>query len=308
MMRNIPDFHFLDLGVAALGRHAISIYNSSSPEQVVVPGRATARRSSRSSRTTASRSGSSRCARSSPSLGDDREPQPRRRASSRCSTAAPSTSPRCRRACTPGHARHGDLHVGHHRSAEGRDDLATATSCGPPRATCGCSTWSRSGFRAVSYLPMAHIAERMSTHYLAVMGGYEVTDCPDPGRSPPTRARSARRSCSACRGCGRRSTPACRPPSAPTRRRRPSSTRRSRPPSRSRSDAPSAPPPPRTTPPTQFLDEVAFAGVRALVGLDAVEFAITGAAPIPAELHQLVPRHRRAAVGDLRHVREHRAR
>ena len=29
---------------------------------------------------------------------------------------------------------------------------------------------------------MAHIAERMSTHYLAVMGGYEVTDCPDPGQ------------------------------------------------------------------------------------------------------------------------------
>ena len=34
----------------------------------------------------------------------------------------------------------------------------------------------------------------------------------------------------------------------------------------------------------QFLDEAAFAGVRALVGLDAVEYAITGAAPIPAEL------------------------
>jgi long-chain acyl-CoA synthetase len=33
-----------------------------------------------------------------------------------------------------------------------------------------------------------------------------------------------------------------------------------------------------------FLDEVAFAPVRALVGLDAVEYAITGAAPIPPEL------------------------
>jgi long-chain acyl-CoA synthetase len=34
MMRNIPAFHFIDLGVAALGATAISIYNSSSPEQV----------------------------------------------------------------------------------------------------------------------------------------------------------------------------------------------------------------------------------------------------------------------------------
>jgi long-chain acyl-CoA synthetase len=34
----------------------------------------------------------------------------------------------------------------------------------------------------------------------------------------------------------------------------------------------------------QFLDEAAFSGVRALIGLDAVEYAISGAAPIPAEL------------------------
>src|SRR5690606_3659347 len=33
-----------------------------------------------------------------------------------------------------------------------------------------------------------------------------------------------------------------------------------------------------------FLDEVAFAQVRQLVGLDQVELAITGAAPIPADL------------------------
>jgi long-chain acyl-CoA synthetase len=33
-----------------------------------------------------------------------------------------------------------------------------------------------------------------------------------------------------------------------------------------------------------FLDEVAFANVRELVGLDALQFAVTGAAPIPPEL------------------------
>jgi long-chain acyl-CoA synthetase len=33
-----------------------------------------------------------------------------------------------------------------------------------------------------------------------------------------------------------------------------------------------------------FLDEVAFSNVRTLVGLDAVQFAVTGAAPIPPDL------------------------
>jgi long-chain acyl-CoA synthetase len=37
------------------------------------------------------------------------------------------------------------------------------------------------GFRALSYLPMAHIAERMSSHYLGILAGLEVTTCPDAG-------------------------------------------------------------------------------------------------------------------------------
>jgi len=38
------------------------------------------------------------------------------------------------------------------------------------------------GFRLVSYLPMAHVAERMVTHYFHVLDGTEVTSCPDPGQ------------------------------------------------------------------------------------------------------------------------------
>jgi len=38
------------------------------------------------------------------------------------------------------------------------------------------------GFRLVSYLPMAHIAERMVTHYFHVLDGTEVTSCPDPAQ------------------------------------------------------------------------------------------------------------------------------
>jgi long-chain acyl-CoA synthetase len=38
------------------------------------------------------------------------------------------------------------------------------------------------GWRAVSYLPMAHIAERMASHYLGIASAFEVTTCPDPGQ------------------------------------------------------------------------------------------------------------------------------
>jgi long-chain acyl-CoA synthetase len=38
------------------------------------------------------------------------------------------------------------------------------------------------GWRAVSYLPMAHIAERMTSHYLAIASPFEVTTCPEPGQ------------------------------------------------------------------------------------------------------------------------------
>jgi long-chain acyl-CoA synthetase len=38
------------------------------------------------------------------------------------------------------------------------------------------------GLRLVSYLPMAHIAERMNSHYLWAMSGTEITCCPDPSQ------------------------------------------------------------------------------------------------------------------------------
>lgn len=45
-------------------------------------------------------------------------------------------------------------------------------------------TWDidLAGRRIVSYLPMAHIAERMVSHYQNALLGVEVTACPDPGR------------------------------------------------------------------------------------------------------------------------------
>ena len=40
------------------------------------------------------------------------------------------------------------------------------------------------GMRIVSYLPMAHIAERMVSYYMALLFGTEITCCPDPALFP----------------------------------------------------------------------------------------------------------------------------
>jgi long-chain acyl-CoA synthetase len=57
------------------------------------------------------------------------------------------------------------------------------------------------GLRAISWLPMAHVAERLSTHYLAMADGSEVTTCSDRGRSPSSCSPSAPGSSSPRRGC-----------------------------------------------------------------------------------------------------------
>ncbi|MGQ0825615.1 MAG: AMP-dependent synthetase/ligase [Actinomycetota bacterium] len=44
---------------------------------------------------------------------------------------------------------------------------------------------SPNGWRVVSYLPMAHIAERTVSHYMGIAAPYEVTTCPDPGLLVP---------------------------------------------------------------------------------------------------------------------------
>jgi long-subunit acyl-CoA synthetase (AMP-forming) len=77
------------------------------------------------------------------------------------------------------------------------DDLATVIytsgTTGPPKGVmldhanicwtvdsiAAALDFSPEGYRIVSYLPMAHIAERLTTHYAGMVFGYEVTTCPD---------------------------------------------------------------------------------------------------------------------------------
>jgi long-chain acyl-CoA synthetase len=143
------------------------------------------------------------------------------------------------------------------------------------------------GWRVVSYLPMAHIAERSTSHYNAILAGYEVTTCPDTGKigeylreTRPHLAFGVPRIWEKMQA----GVEAALAADAEKKQKfdeavaaaKPIVTKRTLEGDAALSDDE------RQT--YAFLDEVAFKPVRQLVGLDAVEAAVTGAAPIPFEL------------------------
>ena len=70
------------------------------------------------------------------------------------------------------------LHVGHDRSAEGRRaHPRKRPRTARRRRAPGSGLTDR--MRVISYLPMAHIAERLVTHYLPIAHGWRVTTCAD---------------------------------------------------------------------------------------------------------------------------------
>jgi long-chain acyl-CoA synthetase len=281
MMRNIPDFHFIDLAIASLGATSISIYNSSAPDQVAyLVGHCRAELAiveddSFEARFAAVRS-------ELPALK-----QVVNLADEGVRDALYGSSPldlaQACQACTP-------------------ETLATVIytsgTTGPPKGvmlTHRNVVWTAQGllsmldvepvgFRAVSFLPMAHIAERLSTHYLAVMGGYEVTTCPVPGQIaeyardvhpqimfgvPRVWEKIYAGVQAAMAGDPERKAQLDEAVEAaiPIVERRTMGT------ASAEDDST-----------WEFLDAVAFSQLRATVGLDAIRYAVSGAAPIPPEL------------------------
>lgn len=137
------------------------------------------------------------------------------------------------------------------------------------------------GKRAVSYLPMAHIAERMMSHYQGLMLGYSVYCCPDPNQlssylkevhpeilfGVPRVWEKIYNGVNAALSAN------------PDNKAKFDDAVAAALVIKAAERAGSVTPEQLET--WAFLDSVAFAAVRALVGLDAVQVAVTGAAAIP---------------------------
>lgn len=281
MMRNIPDFHFVDLAVAALGATSISIYNSSSPEQVAyLVGHCGAEVA-----IVEDDGFEQRFAKVSDQLPDlhtilDLAHEGVRDA---LYGAAPLDLAAEVRSCTP-------------------DSLATVIytsgTTGPPKGvmlTHRNVVWTAQGylqmldvepvgFRSISYLPMAHIAERMSTHYLAVVGGYEVTTCPDPSQIAAYAREVHPQIMFGVPRVWEKIHAGVQAALAadPDKKRQFDDAVRAAVPIVERRTLGTASDEDNST--WELLDSAAFATVRGLIGLDAVEYAVSGAAPIPAGL------------------------
>jgi long-chain acyl-CoA synthetase len=141
-----------------------------------------------------------------------------------------------------------------------------------------------SGKRLVSYLPMAHIAERMTSHYVGAFVGYEISCCPEPGLlsaylkevrpnvvfGVPRVWEKINAGVNAALGAD------------PEKKAQFDDGVRAAIPIVAAMDWGTATDEQVAT--YEFLDGVAFKPIRELLGLDQVEYAITGAAPIPADL------------------------
>jgi long-chain acyl-CoA synthetase len=140
------------------------------------------------------------------------------------------------------------------------------------------------GKRAVSYLPMAHIAERMMSHYQAMILGYSVYCCPDPNQLtmylgevhpeilfgvPRVYEKVYAGVNAALSADAERKQKFDEAIAAALEIK---AAERAGTATQEQIDT------------WAFLDAVAFSNVRALVGIDAVEVAVTGAAPIPATI------------------------
>ena len=187
MVRNMPEFHVLDTAALFVGATPVSIYNSSSPEQIeylVNDAGATmavvedqgfyeAFSKVRTSMPNLQKVGLIRPGADGSDLGADFTYE-----------SLLASDP---------------VDLAEAATIASPDDLATliytSGTTGPSKGVmidhanvcwtvkCLADAFemdSYAGKRIVSYLPMAHIAERMMSHYQTLFMGYEVTCCPDP--------------------------------------------------------------------------------------------------------------------------------
>jgi long-chain acyl-CoA synthetase len=287
MMRNRVEFHLADLAVVALGATPISIYNSSSPEQI---------------------SYLVRHSRASAAIVEGGVFAERVLAAGDC--------PELHSIVVVGDAPQGtvdwnevlagpaiDLAV-----AEGELDpsdlltvIYTSGTTGPPKGVMlnhvnvlasAASFEHYSGRRfddgrtAISYLPMAHIAERMCSYYNNLLRGSSVVPCADMNQlssylvavrpsflfGPPRVWEKL--------VAGIQAQVTARGPETSASFTDALKVGRQVQELRGRGEEPTG----ELAETWAFVDELAFAPVRAAVGLDQAEFVFSGAAPVPPEV------------------------
>jgi long-chain acyl-CoA synthetase len=140
------------------------------------------------------------------------------------------------------------------------------------------------GLRVVSYLPMAHIAERFSSHYSAVANAMEVTTCPEPSlvaeylrEVRPQFFFGVPRVYEKIYGGVNAALAA-----DPEKQQKFGEAVEAALPIAEAIDWDRATPEQLET--WEFLDGFVFAPVRQLIGMDQMQCAVSGAAPIPPEM------------------------
>jgi long-chain acyl-CoA synthetase len=187
MLRNRPDFHVIDMGVLLAGATPISIYNSSAPDQIQYLA-------SHSDAVVAIVEDVDFLERflkvrgEVPTLRnvviledpDGVAPDDVVRFDSLLETDAVDLE------AAAAAVKPGDLATVIYTSGTTGPPKGVMLShfnvCWTTESTRRAIGFSVEGFRLVSYLPMAHVAERMVTHYFHVLDGTEVTSCPDPAQ------------------------------------------------------------------------------------------------------------------------------
>lgn len=291
MMRNIPEFHYIDLAVMLLGATPVSIYNSSSPEQIqYLAGHCSAKVAVVENEDFMSR------------FLEVRDQLPD--LSAIVTIVDPTELPEgvhSRQVLSDAEP----IDLQEAASNAEPDDLATiiytSGTTGNPKgvmlshynlvwtteAFLPVYGWKRedlAGKKVVSYLPMAHIAERMVSHYMLLGAGIEVSTCPETsmlttflGEVHPNIVFGVPRVWEKLYA-GVTAALAADPEKAEKFNEAVEAAI----PLSEKIAWGTATDEEKAT--YQFLDDVAFSTVRALVGLDECEVAVTGAAPIPAQL------------------------
>jgi long-chain acyl-CoA synthetase len=288
MMRNRLEFHIADLAVLASGATPISIYNSSSPEQI------------------AYLVGHSKARLAIVEEGDFAERV----------LAAAADTPALTAVVVIGDAPQGTTSWDSLLTAEGLDldaaeaaleptDLLTVIytsgTTGPPKgvmlnhanviaASTGFQSYSGrffdEGRRLVSYLPMAHIAERMVSYYNHILRGSETVPCSDITKLTeflpavrPTALFGPPRVWEKL-VAGIQAQVAAAGPEMAARFADALKVGRQVQELRATGEEPSG----DLADTWAFVDDLAFAPIRRAVGLDEVEYVFSGAAPVPPEV------------------------